>query len=189
MKKIEYVYREILFQVIEKKNNKLTQLDLAKTLKISISTVNYSLKPLVKMNAVSINQRNFVVIDPKKILYYWASIRNIEKDIIYQTRVNLPIYQIEKNMPNDIVYGAYSAYKFRFKDAPSDYSEAYIYGSEELKKRFGESKNPPNLLIIQKDGLMDRYGKLTTIAQTFVDLWNIRTWYANEFLKALEAKI
>jgi len=28
-----------------------------------------------------------------------------------------------------------------------------------------------------------------TIAQIFVDLWNLKEWYAKDFLKAMEAKL
>jgi len=189
MKKIEYVYREILYNAIEKKNRRLTQLELARTLKISLSTVNHAIKHLKKMQAVETRTRSFVVLDPKKVLYYWASIRDLDKDIIFQTRVEKPILQIEKEMPDSIVYGAYTAYKFIFNDVPADYSEVYIYGQEDIKDRFPKSDNNPNLFVLKKDSSIQKYGKATTIAQTFVDLWNIKTWYANEFLKIMEERI
>ena len=69
MKKSELVYRELLFNAIEKKNNKLTQLELSKKLSISLSTVNNAIKPLVNMGAIQINLRNLQILDIKKILY------------------------------------------------------------------------------------------------------------------------
>ena len=193
MKKIELVYREILYNSLEKKSNKMTQLAVASKLDISLSTVNHALKPLRAMGAVDVNLRNFTVADGKKILYYWASLRNISRDIIYQTRVDKPIQKIESEMPANVVYGAFTAYKFKFKDVPADYSEVYVYGNgeilDEIKKRFPESKNVPNLFVLKKDDLMENYGKTTTLAQTFVDLWNLKEWYAKEFLIALEDKI
>ena len=65
MKKTEIIYREILDQVIEKKNSTLTQSELSKKLKVSLSTVNHALKPLIKVNSVEIKQRCFNVIDAK----------------------------------------------------------------------------------------------------------------------------
>jgi len=186
MKNKEKIYREILFQVIEKKNNSLTQSELSKKLVVSLSTVNHALSFLREMNSIKVNPRNFVVIDPKKILLYWASIRNLSKEVIFMTRVNEPVRKIESEMPNDIVYGAYSAYKFKFKDVPADYSEVYVYSNE--LKRFKENKKNPNLFLLKKDG-EELYGKTTTIAQTFVDLWNLKEWYAKEFLNSLEDKI
>jgi len=178
-----------LFNAIEKNNKKLTQAYLANTLKISLSTVNLALKPLVKMNSVKINKNGFDVIDSKKILYYWASIRNVDKDIIYKTRVEEPVREIEKQMPDDIVFAAYSGYKFKFKDVPADYSEVYVYGTENIKDRFKENDKNPNLFVLKKDSAMEKYGKIITTANLFVDLWNLKQWYAKDFLKAVEGKI
>ena len=189
MRKIEFVYREILFNAIEKEQKNLTQSYLAKALGISLSTVNLALKPLARMNAIRIKKMGFEIIDVKKILYYWASIRNIEKDIVYQTRVEEPVAAIEKQMPDDIVFSAFSAYKFKFKDVPADYSEVYVYGSEEMKKRFKPNNKIPNLFVLRKDNQIEKYGKTATIANIFVDLWNLKQWYARDFLKALEVKI
>ncbi|MBU1199294.1 MAG: winged helix-turn-helix transcriptional regulator [Nanoarchaeota archaeon] len=190
MKKIEEVFREILYQAIEKNNHVLKQSELSKKLGFSLSTINLAVKKLERMNAVKIEKMNFKVIDIKKILYLWASIRNIEKDIIYKTRAELAVREIEKNLPN-IEYAAYTAYKFKFKDVPADYSEVYAYANEEelkeIKKRFPENNKNPNLFILKKQESMNQY--TGTTAQIFVDLWNLRQWYASDFLKALEEKI
>lgn len=190
MKKIEFVYREILYNALEKKNRTLTQLELSRKLKISLSTVNSALKPLRAMGAIEVRLKNFKIIDPEKVLYYWASIRNLEKDIIFKTRAEKPVQAIESEMPPDIVFGAYSAYKFRFKDVPADYSEVYVYGDlSEVKKRFPESKNRANLFVLKKDEFIEQYGKTTCLAQTFADLWNLKEWYAKEFLEALKKRM
>jgi len=187
MKRIEEVYREMLFQSIEKKNSSLTQSYLAKALNVSLSVVNLALKPLRNMNAVKIKQRSFDVIDKRKILYYWASIRNLEKDIIYKTRAEKPVKQIESEMPAGIIYAAYSAYKFKFKDVPADYSEVYAYSedAEEIEKRFPKNNKIPNLFVLKKGRNM----KEMTAAQIFVDLWNLKEWYAKDFLMAMEARL
>lgn len=189
MKRAELVYREVLFQAIEKKNNILTQADLARRLNISLSIVNSAIKNLERIGAVEIRLRSFHVIDVKKILYYWASIRNLQKDIIYQTRIEKPVIDIEKSMPDNIVFSAYSAYKFLFNDVPADYSEVYVYGDESLKERFPENKEVPNLFVLKQDNKITTYGKITTIANTFVDLWNIKEWYAKEFIKSMEKRL
>lgn len=190
MKKLEFVYREMLYQALEKHNRTLTQLSIAKKLKISLSTVSHALQPLKNMGAIEIKLKNFKVIDPKKILYYWASYRNLEKDIVYKTRVEQPLRKTESEMPSDAVFGAYSAYKFKFNDVPADYSEIYVYGeTEEMKKRFPSNKKTPNLFVLEKDNFIKDYGITTTLAQTFVDLWNLKEWYAKEFLEALKKKI
>ncbi len=151
MKKQEQIFREILYQSMEKNNRVLTQKELSIQLGTSLSNVNHALQPLSKMGAIQINLRNFNVINPRKILLYWASVRNLSKDVIYKTRVDDDVKNIEKNMPNDIMFTAYSAYKLKFKDVPADYSEVYVYTEDldEIKRRFKESKNPPNLFILK----------------------------------------
>jgi len=185
MKKKELVYRAMLYQVLEKDNRKMTQLGLAKTLGISLSTVNNALSPVKNMGGVKINIRNFEILNPQKILYYWASIRNLEKDIVYKTRVSKNVSEIEKSMPPGILFAGYSAYKFKFNDVPADYSEIYVYVDdlEEIRKRFPESKNPPNLFVLKK-----QFDEMT-VANIFVDLWNMKEWYAKDFLKELEARL
>lgn len=191
MKVIEQVYRELLYQAIEKKRLALTQLELSSSLKTSISVVNYALRPLERMGAVSLMRRGLRVVDVEKALYYWASVRNPQKDVAYAARVELPVTKIEKSMPQDVVFAAYSAYKFAFNDVPADYSEVYVYSSdvEEVKRRFPPSGTAPNLFVLKADRNLYRYGRTTTAGHTFADLWNLKEWYAKDFLKALEAKI
>lgn len=92
-------------------------------------------------------------------------------------------------MPDTVIFAAYSAFKFRFKKVPADYSEVYIYAEKEWKERFPERNGPSNVIFLKKDKILEKYGKMTTIAQTFVDLWNINTWYAQEFVNNLEGLV
>jgi len=190
MKKIEQVYREILYQAIEKKNKTLTQKAIALALKISLSTVNHALEPLRKMGAIKVNPRNFTIINIKKILYFWASKRSLEKDIVYTIRVEKSPRQIEQSVPQNTIFTAYSGYKFKFKKAPADYSEVYVYSDDffGIKRRFPAKKGTPNLFILKKDPNMNRY-KTITIANLFVDIWNLKEWYAKDFLKELEGEL
>ena len=191
MKKIEQLYRELLYQCMEKKNRTLTQKQLSSKIGTSLSNVHHALQPLVQMGAIKTNPMNLKIISPKKILLYWASVRNLGKDILYSTRVEEAVSDIEKRVPPDVVFTAYSGYKLKFKDMPADYSEVYVYADDlaEMKRRFKENNNPPNLVVFKKDKNMDAYGKTATLANLFVDLWNLKEWYAKDFLKALEAKL
>jgi len=56
MKRTESVYREILYQAIEKNNFSLTQSELSKKLDLSLSIVNLSIKKLSNIGAIKINQ-------------------------------------------------------------------------------------------------------------------------------------
>jgi hypothetical protein len=193
MKKKEWVYREALYNTMELKKKKLTQLSLAQQLAISLSTVNNALWPLVKMGAVDAARMGFHVTDEEKLADYWASIRNLEKDITYQTRVDAPVSYIEKSMPSDVIYTAYSGYKFKFGDVPADYSEVYVYAPpdmHEIKTRFPKLNGPPNLFVLEADPQLARVSKegIAPSCQLYVDLWSLKEWYAKDFLKSLERR-
>jgi predicted transcriptional regulator len=66
--KVERVYREILYGLLEEKCTKFTQKELSKKCQISISTVNYALKPLVRMHAIEMCRKGFTVVNLKKLL-------------------------------------------------------------------------------------------------------------------------
>ena len=189
MKRTEEVYREILHQA-EQGNNLLTQKAISEKLSLSLSNVSNALNPLRRMGAIQVKKMCFHVVNQKKIVYHWASIRNLNKDIIYSTRVQKSVVEIEKSMPDDAVFTAYSGYRLKYKDAPADYSEVYVYSNNlaEIKKRFPESKNTPNVFILKPDNNIGKYGKIATDSNLFVDLWNLPEWYAQEFLKAMEQK-
>src|SRR3989344_1663123 len=189
MRNAELIVREILYNALEKKKYELTQSQLSKELKISLSIVHRTVMIMQDMGAVRIKQRGFAVQDVKKIMYYWASIRRLQQDIIYSTRVEKPVKEIEKLMPDTIVFACYTAYKLLFNDVPADYSEVYVYGDEKLKSRFPQNKEPHNLFVLKKDKHIEQYGKVATIANTFVDLWNLKEWYAKEFVKSMEARL
>jgi hypothetical protein len=184
----ERVYREILYWVIEKNTRSFKQIELSKACKISLSTVNYALKPLEKMNAIEKKRFGFAVLDPKKILVYWASIRNLEKEIVYQTYLNKPVEEIESEVPADCVFTAYTAFKFKYKKIPAEYGEVVVYGKkEDFENRFGKEnfKLKPNLVVLELDEHLLKF-KIATDAQIYVDLWNLKSWYAKDFLKKME---
>ena len=126
MKKIELIWREILDEGII--NPIFEQKKLAKKFGLSTSTVFAAIKPLRAIGAVEVTGRNFKIINFEKILMFWATHRNLQKDIIFQTHVDLPIHEIEGLMDNKIIYGGYSAARHLLNDTPADYDKVYVYG-------------------------------------------------------------
>jgi hypothetical protein len=188
--KIGRVYREILYNFFEKEKNRFTQKDLSKECKISLSTVNYAIKPLEKIGAIEKKTFGFNVINARKILNFWATIRKLDRDIVYKNFINEKIERIESLIPARCVFTAYTAFKLKFKEVPSDYGEVIVYGKkEDFEERFGlGTEDKKNLIVLDLDEHLLKF-KIAPIAQIYVDLWNLDTWYANEFLKKLEEKI
>lgn len=191
MLKIEVIWRELLFEALEKRKRQFTQKELAEKFGFSTSTIFQALKIPRKMGAVRVTGRFFTLDDPEKLLYHWASVRTPQKDLAYQTRADLPVLEIEGQMPPQVIFGTFSAFRQRFRETPADYDQVYVYALtlEEIKRRFPPQKGPANLFILAADPFLSTYGPLTPLGQTFVDLWNLKEWYAKEFVTALREKI
>jgi hypothetical protein len=193
MTKKELIWREILFQAIEKKNFEFTQKELAKKFGFSLSTVFNALKVPRESGAIKVTGRNFSVIDAEKFLYIWATQRNLEKEISFKTHVSEPMQKIEGMMPAGIIFGGPSAYVLNYKDAPADYAKVFVYADEnslvEIAKRFPKNKGEENLFVLKSDADLSKFGNFTPDVQTFADLWNMKDWYAKDFLNALKNKL
>lgn len=191
--KKEVIWREILVKATKREQLEFTQKDLAEKFGFSVSTVFNALKIPRGQGAVKVTGRNFRVIDAEKFLYIWATQRNLEKDLIYKTFFPAGAKKIEGLMPPGIVFGAYSAYVHKFGNAPADYDKVYVYAGNselpEIKKRFPKTEGHPNVFILQQDDFLKPESGVTSAVQIFVDLWNLKDWYAREFLKELKEKI
>lgn len=182
MLKIEYIWRELLYRTIEKKKNDFTLTELSLKYCLSTSVVSHALFPLREMEIVRIGKNKSFVVDAERLLIFWATRRNLRKDIVYKTYSSLSVLEREASMPKNVFPTAYSAYSFFNKDLPSDYENIYYYAKniDEIKKRFPENKKNPNLFILKTDPYLHTYS-YTPLSQVFVDLWNLNEWYAKEF--------
>lgn len=191
MLKIEFIWRELLYRSIEKKQPNFSINELADRFSLSTSMVSHALHPLRELKIVEVGKTSSQVLDAEKLLFFWATRRRIEKDIIYKTYYPQDIFEIESLMPPQTTPTAYSACRLYLDINPSDYDKVYYYASndEEISKRFPQNKkNKINIHVLQKDKFLASY-KTIPIAQVFVDLWALPDWYAREFRDALLNKI
>lgn len=184
MKKIELIWREILETGI--KNPVFEQKELAEKFDFSTSTVFAALAPLREIGAVSVTGRNFRLTNFEKLLYFWATHRNLSKDIIYQTRIDKPVLEIEGLVDNTSIYAAYTAARILLGSAPAEYDKVYMYGFGGVESRFPKLTGSANFFLLKPDPFLQ--SKTTPVSQTFVDLWNLSEWYAGDFLNALKEK-
>lgn len=199
MNKQEIVFRALGSEVTSG-NRSFTQLGLSKNLGISLSAVNAAVKSLEAINAVRLKKRGFDVISLNRLLLYWATHRSLKKDIVYQTRVEMPMREIERSMPDGMAFTGYSGYRLLFNDSPADYSEVFVYARgevlERIKKRFEPNGKTPNVIVLKCDDVLEkeiteRQLKNSSVAavQLFVDLWNMNQWYAKDFVDALSKRL
>lgn len=176
---------------LEKKIFFFQQKEIAQKFNFSLSTVFNALKTPREIKAVEITGRGFKLLNAEKLLYLWGTERKLERDIMYKTFANDKIEKIEGMMPNDIIWGAFSAYKYKFGSIPSDYGKVYIYSDnlEEIEKRFPKLKGQANLFVVKTDQYLKNYRGAMPLAQIFVDIWNMSDWYGKEFLNKLKEKM
>jgi len=184
MRKLERVYRQLLKELLEDKKRFFYQKELAEKCMISIGLVNYSLKPLEKIGAVEKRGRGFTISDPRKLLMHWATVRDLQGDVLGELKGE---QDAELKMPPGAILTAYSAAKIHYEIEAADYGEVWVYsGIEELKEKF--SNGPVRIIVLRSDEHLKAMGR-APLAQVFVDLWNIPTWYAREFMLAVRDKI
>ncbi len=192
MLKKEIIWREILHEFSKNQKRQFTQEKIAQKYGFSLSTIFSALKIPRQASLLKIG-RGFEVVDFKKFLYLWATNRNLKNEIIYQTRIDKNVFQIEGEMPPETIFTAFSAYRKRYNEVPADYDKVYVYASnsklEEIKKRFPLQKGPVNLIVLRSDNFLKNYGEIAPDVQIFVDLWNLPEWYTKDFSSALEEKI
>ncbi len=204
MTKKEVVWREILHQTLENKKIEFTQKDLAKKYGFSLSTVFNALKIPRSSGAIKATGRGFKILDIEKLLYLWATFRQLNKEIIYQGNVQGSVREIEGSMPPNAIFGVFSAFVKKYKEAPADYDKVYVYLEKEklkeIEKRFPtvqlkKRRGNINLIVLKTDPWLKNPAfslvkkGITPDCQTFVDLWNVQEWYAKDFLNTLKEKI
>jgi len=192
MKKKDRILREILYRVYDKNEFFMTQKSLAQSCNVSLDTANQVVKKLSQFRAVEKKPLAFKVINPKKILLYWSSIRNLAADVVYATYSPSTAEEIEKDMPDDAVFTAYSGYRKKFNETVI-YDEVFVYADPvEVKRRFGEKEaRSKNIFVLRSDPDIKRVSSegVVPTAQLYVDLWQIGTPLAEKLLINFDQKL
>lgn len=191
MLKIEFIWRELLFRVIEQKDAYFTLTELAQKFKLSTSVVSHALIPLRGLGIIKIGKLKSRTVDVERLLFFWATRRNVQKDVIYKTYSTLPVMEREASMPPRVIPTAYSFCRLYLNEVASDYENIYFYTKDmtEVEPRFPKvEKKVPNIFVLSEDPYLASYRK-PPLAQVFADLWNLPEWYAKDFSEALLLKI
>ncbi|MDZ7587177.1 MAG: winged helix-turn-helix transcriptional regulator [Patescibacteria group bacterium] len=192
MKKIETVWCQLLYQVLEKQQGNFQQQQLAKNLHLSLSTINHALRNLRQMGAVQIGGLGGQVRDAEKILMHWSNYRRLSQDIVWRQKLSGSVVEIESLLPLGTILGAYSAVRHWYGEAPADYSTVYVYHPqpELVFRRFvGQSGRETELVCLKLAPKIPLRKETTTLAHAFVDLWSLSDWMAKEFINRIKEEI
>lgn len=170
----------------------MSQKALAQACGVSMDTVNRLVAKLNLFRSIEKKPLGFRVIEPKKILTYWATTRDLARDIIYSTYSANSVSEIERDMPPGSVFTMFSGYRLRFGETPTHYEEVYVYADQDtVKRKFPESPaERRNLFVLRPDPHLERTSKdgAAPLAQLYVDLWQLGGSPADRFILELEKK-
>ena len=188
----EMVWRHLLVaaQDLGIRRSSLTQLSVE--LELPVSTIHKALERPRAIGAVRGSASGLRVLDPKRLQLMWAAQRDLNRDIVYSTRVPMTVREIEARLPVSAIPTAYTAHVLHEgRNLVADYEQVVVYAdANEVKRRFRlRRRGQANLLVLEPDPLLSRYGRIAPRCQVYADLFNLPTWQAQRFLEALDREL
>ena len=187
--KAEMVWRHLLVNALERDNRRSSITTLSHELDLAPTTVHKALERPREMGIVRGGADGLRLVDPRRLLLLWAGNRDLAKDLVYSTRVGASIGEIESELRRlGATLTAYSGYVAHVgRNRVADYDEVVAYGdARQLKRRFPSRPGAPNLLLLHPDPQLAQFGAAAPLCQIYVDLFNLPTWQAQRFLRALD---
>jgi hypothetical protein len=182
------VWRHLLVGALDHDDRRTSISRLRVDLNFPVSTIHQALEKPRAIGAVRGGFDGLRVIDPKRLQLMWAGRRGLMADVVYQTRVALPVREIEARLPNATIPTAFTAYvRLEGRNVIADYDQVVVYGAaNEIRRRFPPKNGRPNLVVLDPDPILSRYGPVAPRCQIYVDLFNLPSWQAQRFLEALD---
>ena len=187
----EMVWRHLLVaaQDLGMRRSSLTQLSVE--LELPVSTIHKALERPRAIGAVRGSASGLRVLDPKRLQLMWAAQRDLNRDIVYSTRVPMTVSEIEARLPVSAIPTAYTALVLhKGRNLVADYEQVVVYAdANEVRRRFPRRRGQANLLVLEPDPLLSRYGRIAPRCQVYADFFNLPTWQAQRFLEALDREL
>ncbi len=184
----EVVWRHLLVSALDLGIRRSSLTKLSAELDMPVSTIHKALERPRAIGAVRGSASGLRVLDPKRLQLMWAAQRDLARDIVYATRVPTTVSEIEARLPVSAIPTAYTAFVLHEgHNLIADYEQVVVYAdANDVRRRFPRRRGQANLLILEPDPLLSRYGRVAPRCQVYVDLFNLPTWQAQRFLEALD---
>ena len=184
----EVVWRHLLVAALDLGIRRSSLTKLSAELDLPVSTIHKALERPRAIGAVRGSASGLRVLDPKRLQLMWAAQRDLARDIVYATRVPTTVSEIEARLPVSAIPTAYTAFVLHEgHNLIADYEQVVVYAdANDVRRLFPRRRGQANLLILEPDPLLSRYGRVAPRCQVYVDLFNLPTWQAQRFLEALD---
>lgn len=189
--KTEQVWRHLLVGALEGDRRRWESITaLAHELDLGISTVHRALAQPTEMGAVVVRTVGGLrLLDPGRLLMTWAGRRRLTADVVRRVRVGARAGEVEQSMHNPAaILGGFGAVVARIGgNTIADYETVLVYGEPGLNEVEPSHDRAPatEVIVLQPDSLLARYGPTTPLAQAWVDLFNLPGWQAARFVHSL----
>jgi hypothetical protein len=186
------VWRHLLVGAREDRRRWPSLTVLAEELGLGVSTVHKALAQPVEIEAVRVSRLGGVeLFDPYRLLLMFAAKRRLQRDIVVRQWVASPAERVEALAARNprMTVGGFGAVITHLGHNPiASYTTALIYGdpafAEELPD--GKTGEGAELVIVQPDPWLERYGRVTPFAQAYADLFSLPGWQAARFIEEID---
>jgi hypothetical protein len=185
------VWRHLLVAALDRGIRRSTLTELSTELELPVSTIHKALERPRTIGCVRGSADGLRVLDPKRLQLLWSAKRDLSGDVVYATRVAMEVSEIEARLPVSAIPTAYTAFvQHEGRNLVADYEQVVVYADgNEVRRRFPPRRGQANLLVLEPDPLLSRYGNVAPRCQVYADLFNLPTWQAQRFLEALDREM
>jgi hypothetical protein len=169
---------------------------LAGELDMRVSTVHRALSHPAEIGAIDVLGGGGVrVVDPGRLLVVWAGKRRLRRDIVDRFRVPGSAPIVERSIRGRAaVLGGFGAVVAHIGgNTIADYETVLVYGEPRITRRRHVNDPDPGrateVVVLDPDPLLARYGKVTPLTQAWVDLFNLPDWQAARFVHHLVPRL
>jgi hypothetical protein len=166
---------------------------LARELELGVSTVHKSLAHPVEIGAVQVSRLGGVeLLDPLRLLTLFAADRRLQRDVVARRRaVAMPAPWLERiALDAGLTLGGFGAIVSHLGGNPiATYATVVVYGSADFGielKPAGEDQPVTELLVLEPDRWLARYGPVVPFAQAYADVFSLPGWQAARFIEELD---
>lgn len=190
LSKTQQVWRHLGASALEQGRRRWPSVTaLAAELEMGISTVHRALSLPAEIGAVIIRPAGGLrLIDPGRLLMIWAGHRALGHDMVERFEVEGSAPAVERSITNPAaVLGGFGAVVARRQgNTIADYESVLVYGDPRLSRRRQVTDPDPGrtteVIVLEPDPLLARYGRVTPITQAWTDLFNLPGWQAARFV-------
>jgi len=194
--KTEQVWRHLLVGAIEGDQRRWDSVTaLAAELGLGVSTVHRALAYPAEIGVLTVRSSGGLrVLDPGRLLMAWAGRRRVSADITHRFLVDASAPEVERAITGSgAVLGGFGAAVARLGgNTVADYETVVVYGDPRLRRLpaiAGGASRQTEVLVLEPDPLLCRYGRTTPLVQAWVDLFNLPGWQSSRFVHHLVPRL